>query len=59
MSPNLCTFTAERVEKVDSPIGDENDYFISVKENSFVEKVDSPIGDENTQKILCAISFLR
>ena len=36
------------VEKVDSPIGDENCIAIQLCVHGyFVEKVDSPIGDEN------------
>ena len=38
----------KRVEKVDSPIGDENHVTnFLYKWHKLVEKVDSPIGDEN------------
>ena len=47
-----------KVEKVDSPIGDENIFVSSLLAfNTFiVEKVDSPIGDENASFswIVCA-----
>ena len=35
------------VEKIDSPIGDENFALISSTWSGVVEKIDSPIGDEN------------
>ena len=39
------------VEKVDSPIGDENQFIVKpVPKFPLVEKVDSPIGDENTDE---------
>ena len=43
---SLCSYLL-LVEKVDSPIGDENLCQASGRSFSSVEKVDSPIGDEN------------
>ena len=40
-----------RVEKVDSPIGDENGRVEIDHHKRHVEKVDSPIGDENICRI--------
>ena len=47
------------VEKVDSPIGDENDLDDEALVQDFgVEKVDSPIGDENAfAKLLLSSPF--
>ena len=36
-----------RVEKIDSPIGDENTVRVIIDSLISVEKIDSPIGDEN------------
>ena len=40
------------VEKIDSPIGDENTRFACLYIQTHVEKIDSPIGDENCFQFL-------
>ena len=47
MGTETTVSSSARVEKVDSPIGDENLSRCNAMFHHPVEKVDSPIGDEN------------
>ena len=58
-SANSEKFPLPSVEKVDSPIGDENENSSTVKRlPDAVEKVDSPIGDENGSTNLSPSAFI-
>ena len=57
MKTGLIILLSVLVEKIDSPIGDENWYILLQADcNLSVEKIDSPIGDENLKLFFRSVS---